>query len=101
MIGKPFDIDWDEMIAEFKASGLTQKRFCADKPFSASTFSEKRKRAAESGTLSNTGDGDATASDEEPARFIRVDEPTAPPTPPEIVIELPHGIVIRISGLGR
>ena len=83
--------DWQSVVERFRGSGLSQKRFCETEGVALSTFSYWMKKAA-----ANTESGSA--------RFVELDFLSAVPlaeSPPELVVELPLGVVLRFRGVSR
>ena len=100
--------DWDHLSMEWERSGLPQKEFCDLAGVSYTTFchqrSQRRKRERQAARLFPLA-----AKDEQVGDFITVDVEseetgegdTAASTSqsPEIELELPFGIVLRIRGM--
>jgi len=86
--------DWQSVVERFRGSGLSQKRFCEREGVSLSTFSYWLKKAAGNMAVSSG------------ARFVELDFlPAVPATKvdetPDLVVELPLGVVLRFHGVTR
>jgi hypothetical protein len=85
--------NWAALNEQWTRSGLRQKEFCRQHGVSYNSFLKERRRHLQ-----------ASAGVEHPAssfaEFIPVSiEPPARAATPEIVVELPRGVTIRIRGL--
>ena len=84
--------DWRSVVERFKESGLSQKRFCEQEGISVSTFSYWMRKAsvgpieAESAAFVELGF----------VNGIRKEE-----SQPDLVVELPLGVVLRFHGVSR
>lgn len=102
--------DWDHLSLEWERSGLPQKEFCDLAGVSYTAFchqrSQRRKRERQAARLFPLA-----AKDEQVGDFITVDveseeageSDTAASTlrSPEIELELPFGIILRIRGMAQ
>lgn len=87
--------DWQSVVERFRGSGLSQKRFCEREGVSLSTFSYWLKKAAGNVAVSSAG-----------AKFVELDFlPVVPATKvddaPDLIVELPLGVVLRFRGVSR
>lgn len=92
--------DWESLVEDWSRSGLTQREFCRKRGISHATFVKER------GHLIKRGIGPRSAK--VPARgsaqadfvgFIQASVEPPPAAVPEIVVELPLGVVIRFRGV--
>jgi len=91
--------NWKVLVEDWARSGLTQKDFCRKRGISHANFVKER------GALIRRGVGPPSArvpADKSTqasfAQFIPVSVEPPPPALPEIVVELPMGVVIRFRG---
>lgn len=105
------DEEWDQIMRRFDKSGLLQREFCELEGIPRSTFSKRHSRRAKRKrrTTTTRGISPTTAEAENPTSFIPLEvvRPSARQTPPsklrgdspELVVELPMGIVLRFRGM--
>ena len=100
--------DWPRIFEEWKQSGLSQPKFCEKKGLSYTLFCHRRvelnKRERQAARLypaqKKVGQFipvTVEAKAEEPKTVSR--EPNSPA--PEIVVELPFGVVLRFRGMAQ
>ncbi len=96
--------NWEVLMVDWAQSGIPQKEFCRMRGVSYFTFAKERIRRRKRGDkLPSPPPGPKAKS--QPAvlsKFVPVEvESSAPPAKaePEIVIELPLGVVIRFRGV--
>lgn len=83
-----------ELVELFAQSGLSLRQFCRDHGIAASTFYGWNRKAAP-----NQGEGQPTFIELELPPSAEPDLASPPAPAPELVIELPMGVVVRIRGL--
>ena len=92
---------WDRILKRFSKSGLTRREFCEREGLSYSTFSSAVSRRKQGLVLSK--ERSLTTSHQKTCEFVEVEFAPlpAPPTTvePEVVVELPMGVVLKFRGL--
>lgn len=89
--------DWPQTIAEFKASGLSKRAFCADKGISNASLNYWLNPTR----LQNAGTPPANP------KFIKLDvlsdlaRRVSEARDVELVVELPMGVILRFRGVQR
>ena len=85
--------DWAALSEQWTRSGLRQREFCRQHGVSYNSFLKERRRHLQAST-------DVERPTSSFAQFIPVSiDPPAKPATPEIVVELPMGVIIRFRGL--
>lgn len=77
-------VQWREIIARYRQSGLAMKEFCAQEGLTFRTFEEweRRQRRAERGK----------------AQFVEVKAPSVTVSPGAVEVEFPNGVRLRVRG---
>jgi transposase-like protein len=88
------EAQWRAIFDEWARSGLSQEQFCKREGISMATFSSWR-RKLRAASLVPRGAGFVEVCISDPARVTR----TAPETQPDLVVELPYGVVLRFHGV--
>lgn len=95
---------WEVLVEDWSSSGLSQKAFCDQRGVSFSNFMKERSRLIKLGV--GPPSARVVAAKGSPTKSfsqfipVSVESPLPPPAAtPEIVIELPLGVVIRFRGI--
>ncbi len=95
--------NWESLIEDWSKSGLTQRDFCRKRGISHANFMKERGRLIKLGIGPKSARVPATGISGQ-ADFVgfipvTVEPPPATAALPEIVVELPMGVVIRFRGV--
>lgn len=87
---------WQKLMEQFDSSGKTREQFCHSKGIALATFAMWRRKLR------------ATALVAAPPAFVQVELPREAEfisaeshEPPDLVVELPYGVILRFRGLAR